>query len=131
MDVTNPNDGTLKNFWVLVQKGALNGNMGKFTSNVTQFKDIKTFRNWVIFEDMYNPAGKVNDATDIQRRLAKMQDAKKDNGNEPAERTQVKGVKPEAYTDQDIDSILTGGLSKLNRAAANKLLNYFKDQRWI
>lgn len=130
VDITKPDDKRMIYIRdVIMHPGAGRDDSGKFTTSTMRFKNIKDFRNFIIYVDKDRPEGDINTAAEIQRRLGALQDAKKPTEDKPEEGS-VK-MRPIRYEKSDIDKILSGGLEGFSKTYVNTLLNYFKDMGWI
>lgn len=94
--------------------------------------DYKKFRDMIIFKTPENPEGPINNASEIQARLRRLQNSSEAISKEDAEddRSSV-SVRPTRWTAEQVDSILKGGRAKLDQSSANTLVNYMKDKGLI
>ena len=129
----NLKDRNVRNFdsdieYVIGKQGR--DKLGRFTAKEINYK---LFRDMIIFENA-DSAGRINDASEIQARLKRLQmkDSRYNKDEDEQEKPKEKVVvRPEKYSKDEINTIFTSGLNNLKKSSVNKILNYFKDQGWM
>ena len=110
------------------------GPQGRTADGRFDFKkvDYKKFRDLIIFVNPESPRGPINEASEIQARLSRMQDAVNAAKGDEEEADLGRGkTYNRRYSKDDINRILSSGINKLTQDDIETLLSYFTDRGFI